>query len=75
LPSAVQPRFNTSDESLILAAYQKRVDKIEQAAMDMHLSGLTPANFVPVITRQLKTVPALPAQQIEQIPPPRNDEP
>jgi hypothetical protein len=75
LPSSVQPRFNGSDESLILAAYQKRVEKIEQAAMDLHLSGLTPVNSVPNIVRQLRNAPALPAQPVEQIPPPRGEEP
>jgi hypothetical protein len=73
LPSSVQPRFTTSDESLILAAYQKRVEKIEQSAMDLHLSGLTPVTVpVPPVKSQPLVGPRGPV--IEQLPPPRDDD-
>lgn len=80
MPSSVQPRFIASDESLILAAYQKRVEKIEQAAMDLHLSGLTPINSDPNVVRQSKPAQLRPVRNastdsVEQIAPPRDDEP
>lgn len=76
LPSSVQPRFTKSDESLILAAYQKRVEKIEQSAMDLHLSGLTPANPVPVSVPPVRQIPVTGPRipLYEQLPPPRDDD-